>query len=425
MRILNVEIKERIEAIYRGEIPEGYRKTEIGIIPEDWEVKAIEKILELKNGVNAKKEDYGHGIKFINVLDILNNNHINYENIIGKVNADERVIKNNSVSYGDILFQRSSETVEEVGYANVYLDKKIAIFGGFVIRGRKIFDYEPLFLKELLNSDISRRQIESRAAGSTRFNIGQKELYEVKLSLPLIYEQQKIAQILSTWDKAIELKEELIKKKREQKKGLMQKLLTGEMRLLGFGGDWEKVKLGEIFTERREIGCNDFELLAITSDKGIVRRNEIVLKDISSSDKSKYKKIMPLDIGYNTMRMWQGVSGVSKYKGIVSPAYTILKPISVVNSYFMGYLFKMSQIINLFRRYSQGLVNDTLNLKYNNFRKIEVTIPRSLKEQKSIAQILSTADKEIELLTKELELLKQQKKGLMQLLLTGIVRVKI
>ncbi|NLK43272.1 MAG: restriction endonuclease subunit S [Tissierellia bacterium] len=251
-----------------------------------------------------------------------------------------------------------------------------------------------------------------------------KEIGKLLILVPNKIEQQKIAQILSTWDQAIELKEKLIEEKKKQKKGLMQKLLTGEVRLPGFDGEWEEVRLGEILKERNETGYETLELLAITGSRGIVKRDEVDIKDTSSEDKSKYKRIMPLDIGYNTMRMWQGVSGVSKYEGIVSPAYTVLKPTSKIDSFFIGYLFKTPKVINLFKRYSQGLVNDTLNLKYNNFKKIKLFIPKSIHEQKAIAQILSTADKEIELLEKELEQLKLQKKGLMQLLLTGIIRVK-
>jgi len=224
---------------------------------------------------------------------------------------------------------------------------------------------------------------------------------------------------------SFELKEKLIEQKKQQKKGLMQKLLTGEVRLPGYSGEWKKVKLGEILKERKETGYTELELLAITSSKGVVKRTEVDIKDNSSEDKSKYKRILPNDIGYNTMRMWQGVSGVSKYEGIVSPAYTILKPTNKVNSNFIGYLFKLPKIINLFRRYSQGLVSDTLNLKYENLKGIKVTIPQDVEEQKKIAEILLSIDNEIEMLQEYVNYLKQQKKGLMQLLLTGKVRVKV
>ena len=202
----------------------------------------------------------------------------------------------------------------------------------------------------------------------------------------------------------------------------MQQLLTGNNRLAGYRGPWEKYALGEIFDERNEGNCNQLPLLAITGSRGVIPASEIERKDASNADKSKYKRIKPGDIGYNTMRMWQGVSAVSSLEGIISPAYTVCIPNDKVNVRFMGYFFKFSPLINLFRRYSQGLVNDTLNLKFHNFAQIKVKIP-SLKEQHYISEVLSTAHDEIELLEQKLIALEKQKRGLMQKLLTGEIRV--
>jgi len=123
------------------------------------------------------------------------------------------------------------------------------------------------------------------------------------------------------------------------------------------------------------------------------------------------------------MRMWQGVSALSDYEGIVSPAYTILKPSEAISAKYFSYLFKMHEVIFLFYRFSQGIVDDTRSLKYHEFAKLHLRVPKDKKEQEAIAEILSTVDREIELLEKELEQEKQKKKALMQLLLTGIVRV--
>jgi type I restriction enzyme S subunit len=121
--------------------------------------------------------------------------------------------------------------------------------------------------------------------------------------------------------------------------------------------------------------------------------------------------------------MWQGVSAVSEFEGIVSPAYTICIPTNRVDSGFMGQLFKFPPIIHLFWKHSQGLVDDTLNLKFKNFSQIKVTVPR-IDEQHRIAEVLHTADEEIETLKNNLASLEKQKHGLMQKLLTGEVRVK-
>ena len=261
-------------------------------------------------------------------------------------------------------------------------------------------------------------------AGRNR-TLGQERFLKSKITLPPLSEQQKIATILSTQDKVIELKEKLLVQKQQQKKYLMQQLLTGKKRLPGFCEKWTRKQLGELFENRVEINRSDLGLLAITSTRGILPRDCLDLKDNSSEDKSKYLRICPGDIGYNTMRMWQGVSAYSEYEGIVSPAYTILAPMEGVYSHYFAYLFKTQSVIFSFYRFSQGLVDDTRNLKYENFKKIGVSIPSNVAEQRAIVQILSTADHEIDLLQKSIEAEKQKKKALMQLLLTGKVSVRI
>ncbi len=256
-------------------------------------------------------------------------------------------------------------------------------------------------------------------------NLNAEIIKNFKILWPDELEQQKIATILSTQDKVIELKEKLLAQKQQQKKYLMQQLLTGRKRLPGFCEKWTRKQLGELFENRVEINRSDLGLLAITSTRGILPRDCLDLKDNSSEDKSKYLRICPGDIGYNTMRMWQGVSAYSEYEGIVSPAYTILAPMEGVYSRYFAYLFKTQSVIFSFYRFSQGLVDDTRNLKYENFKKISVSIPSKVAEQRAIVQILSTADHEIELLQKSIEAEKQKKKALMQLLLTGKVRVRI
>ena len=236
-------------------------------------------------------------------------------------------------------------------------------------------------------------------------------------------EQERISTILTTQDKVIKLKEKRLAEKQRQKKYLMQQLLTGKKRLPGFNGAWKTDCLGKLFFERKETNCENIEMLAITGTQGIIPRKELDLKDNSSEDKSKYLRVCVGDIGYNTMRMWQGVSAYSNYEGIVSPAYTILKPSSSINAKYFAYLFKMSEIVFLFYRFSQGLVDDTRNLKYESFKKIKVCYPPDMKEQTAIAEVLSAADREIELFQQDIEQEKQKKKALMQLLLTGIVRV--
>jgi type I restriction enzyme S subunit len=265
---------------------------------------------------------------------------------------------------------------------------------------------------------------ERLAPGVGQPNLNTELIGSVPIALPPESEQGKISQILQRCDAAQEKIEAIAAAKAERKRGLMQQLLTGQTRFKEFKGErWRTYRLGELFTERIEIGRTDLPLVAITGQNGVVPRDSLTKRDNSSEDKSKYLRITPGDIGYNTMRMWQGVAGLSQIEGIVSPAYTICIPSKQIDAQFAAYLFKTAPMIHAFHRNSQGLVDDTLSLKYHNFARIHVTIP-AVPEQKRIAAVLAACDVEIKLLEKQLEALKEQKRGLMQKLLTGEIRVK-
>jgi type I restriction enzyme S subunit len=404
----------------------GYQKTKLGWLPVEWKVERLDSLFSFKNGVNAGKEDYGKGVKFINVSEIFNNNSIQADAIPGSVAVSEDVVEKYAVKRGDVLFNRTSETQEEIAFAAVYLDDEKVVFGGFVIRARSVNDkMNDQFKKYCFQSSLFRKQVMAKGQGAVRANIGQNDLGTVKIHLPPLPEQQKIATILSTWDRAIALTRQLLQEKEAQKKGLMQWLLTGKVRVKGFEGTWKQHQLGELFTERKETGYTQLPLLAITADRGVILRDELEKKDTSNDNKSKYKRIRPGDIGYNTMRMWQGRSAVSNLEGIVSPAYTVVVPKQSIDVVFMGMLFQLPKTIHDFWRYSQGLVGDTLNCKYPSFSLVKVSIPSDKKEQTAIAAILTQADEEIRLLREKERALQAQKKGLMQRLLTGKVRVKV
>lgn len=240
---------------------------------------------------------------------------------------------------------------------------------------------------------------------------------------PPISEQLAIAKASETMDKAINGNNQLIAQKELRKKWLMQNLLTGKKRLKGFRGDWKEYQLGQMFAERNERNNDGFALLSI-GQNGVYPQEDSIKKDTSNSDKSKYKKICIGDIGYNTMRMWQGRSALSNLEGIVSPAYTILKPRENADALFFSYLFKTPKLVNLFWRNSQGLVGDTLNCKYKDFSIVKTMLPLK-DEQIAIAQILQTTDRELDLLRAKTDKLKEQKKGMMQVLLSGKKRLKI
>lgn len=186
-----------------------------------------------------------------------------------------------------------------------------------------------------------------------------------------------------------------------------------EIRFPEFRGHWMQKTLGESFEERSEKNRSDLPLLSL-GENGLVYQSETARKDNSNADKSKYLRVAVGDIAYNTMRMWQGRCVCAGIEGIVSPAYTVCKPKEGVDGLFHYYLFKTQRIIQVFHQNSQGLVSDTLNLKYDSFSKIKYLIPPTLAEQEKIAQFLSEADEMISAQKQKVESLKVHKKGLMQ-----------
>ena len=251
-----------------------------------------------------------------------------------------------------------------------------------------------------------------------------EKLLSLKVWLPTLQVQKRIIDSLTIWNNAIATTEKLITAKRRLKQGLMQKLLTGKFRITGFKDKpWRSVKLGEVFSERIERAREDLPLLSVTGSMGLIYRDELIRRDTSNSDKSNYKRVASGDIVYNTMRMWQGVSALVNIEGIVSPAYTVVIPNSSLNASFIKHFFKFSNLIHSFHRYSQGLVSDTLTLKFQQFSRIKVNLPQ-INEQKKIAEILDCLDQEILHLEAKLKLFQTQKQGLMQQLLTGKIRIQ-
>lgn len=197
-----------------------------------------------------------------------------------------------------------------------------------------------------------------------------------------------------------------------------------KLRFKGFCEKWTNEKLGNLFFERMErAGNKKYDLLSITLRDGIKKKESSNKADNSSEDKSNYKLVHVGDIAYNTMRMWQGASGVSDLKGIVSPAYTVVKLKDGCVDFYK-YLFKKPRTIFDFYRYSQGLTSDTWNLKYKHFSEIIVNVPQRKEEQRKIAEFLGKVDEWVNNLKEQKEKLEEHKKGLMQNIFSQEIRFK-
>lgn len=247
--------------------------------------------------------------------------------------------------------------------------------------------------------------------GSTIPHIYFKDYSIEKVKIPTYDEQKKIGILLKNLDAKIEILDNKLQMCQNFKKYLMQQIFTQKLRF-NFNDTWKTVKIKDIFDERSEKGFLDLELLSVTLNDGVIKRSEIESKDNSNENKSNYKHVLPGDIVYNSMRMWQGASGVSPYEGIVSPAYTILIPKNVYSKYF-GYYFKTNEMVYQFKKYSQGLTSDTWNLKYPLISEIKIKIP-SIEEQKEITNVFEIMDEKIKILQNNIDELTTFKKGLLQ-----------
>lgn len=405
-------------------IPKGYKQTKVGVIPKDWKVIKLGELLDFKNGINAEKEAYGSGVKFINIMEIINNNSIYYNMIPGSVTLEEKQLLPNVVEYGDVLLNRTSETRKEIGLTAVYLDNEKPVFGGFVIRGRcKDSRLNHQFKKNCFQSPILRKQIISKGQGAVRANIGQKELEQVLLPLPPLPEQQKIASILTSWEKAIFTTQSIIGELKLRNKGLAQQLLTGKKRLKGFDGEWEELRADKIFKSYTNKSHNgELEILSATQERGVIPRsmNNIDIK-FDQRSLGNYKKV---EIGdyVISLRSFQGGIEYSEYEGIVSPAYTVLKEILPISKTFFKVYFKTDTFINRLNTIIYG-IRDGKQINYKDFSTLKLPYP-PIKEQEAIASFLKKGNQELNLYEKKLTTLKEQKKGLMQKLLTGEIRVK-
>ena len=233
----------------------------------EWEEHTLSEYLEFKNGLNPDAKRIGSGLPFISVMDILSEGVINYDNIRGKVNATEKEIECFGVKDGDLLFQRSSETLEDVGRANVYMDNRTAIYGGFVIRGRKIGNYDPLFFKYLLATPLARKRTCRMGAGAQHFNIGQEGLSKISLYFPSIEEQRKIAEFLSLIDERIATQNKIIEDLKKLKSAIIESVFSN--------CHYDKLRLGDIGSYIRGLTYNSNDVIDYNGTL-VMRSNNIV-----------------------------------------------------------------------------------------------------------------------------------------------------
>ena len=408
----------------------GYKQTKIGKLPNDWEVSKLSDVCEIKGGKRLPKgyelQEHKNNIPYIRVADMymggicLDNIKYVPAEIVDK-------IKNYKISSKD-LFISVAGTLGIVGEVPEELDGANLTENADKLCNIKI---DKKYLLNVLQSEVIQTIILSEMTNNAQPKLALTRIKEFLIPIPSIEEQEKIAEILSTWDSAIEKQEQLIQKKKEFKKGLIQRLLRGEVRFNKDNGqsfpEWRKVKLGEYLIKHNEKSEFNNQYPVLTSSrKGIFLQSDYYAgNDVASDDTTGYN-VVPR--GYFTYRHMSD-DLIFKFnindivdKGIVSTLYPVFT-VKNMDSYFLR--AKLNEG-DEFKRFAlaQKQGGSRTYMYFSKLESLQMNIP-SLEEQEKISEVLKLADKEIELLEKELEALKLQKKGLMQRLLTGEVRVKV
>jgi len=443
-------------------IPKGYKQTKVGVIPEEWEVVKLGDIATFYKGKGISKKDISkYGTPCIRYGELYTKYDEKIQNIFSKTNLDKEKLFLSQAN--DILIPASGETAIDLATASCVLKNNIGIGGDInVIRS----SINGIFLSYYLNI-VAKTNIASLAQGVSVIHLYSSQLKSLYIVKPPLKEQQKIANILTTWDKAIEKMQKLITAKEKLKKGLMQKLLSGEVR---FGAatlvaeNKNSINATKVASPRagastlvveNESGVNATEVSSPEWEE--VRLNQVLFHKARPIDKPKegYWRLGlrshakgtfhtfvddPMTVSMDTLYV------VKENDLIVNITFAWEHALAIatkndedklVSHRFPTYVFKSEYDADFFKyymfqpRFKYELVNISPGgagrnrvMSKKDFLKLKVTIPPK-QEQQKIAQILTTADKEIMLLKKELEALKEQKRGLMQKLLTGEVRVKI
>ena len=413
------EITQRIELIRRGEVPNGYQKTKDGIVPVDWHIQRMEQWVALVERSITLEDDKKYHLVTVR-------RGFGGVDLRGEYLGRDILVKNYfKVRQGDFLISKRQIAHGACGVVPESLDGAVVSNEYNVFVPNQGTNIKMFNLMMQLPHYTRLFYLMSDGVHIEKLLFKTQDWMRRKLAMPSIEEQQKIATILTTQNKVIELKEKRLGEKKRQKKYILQQLLTGKKRLPGFSVEWEKIKLKNILHERKAYSPKGVEFPHVTlSTEGISPKSERYNRDHLVRDKDKeYKVTYKGDICYNPANLKFGVICENTYgDAIFSPIYVTFEVRKgVCKEYIANYLMRWD-FINAVRKYEEGTVYERMAVKPEDFLKFEILLPE-LKEQIAISEVLSSADREIELLQQEIEKEKQKKKALMQLLLTGIVRV--
>jgi type I restriction enzyme, S subunit len=388
------------------ELRAGYKQTEIGLIPSDWEVKELGEIGIFKNGINKGIEDFGFGYPFVNLMDVFGKSSISQNESFGLINSNDIERKLYDLKKGDVLFIRSSVKPSGVGLTCV-IENNLPniVFSGFIIRYRDNNYLDEGYKKHCFYDERFRNNLIGSSTVSANTNINQEALKKLKIPLPPTKaEQSAIANALSDADALIDSLEKLIAKKRNIKQGAMQKLLQPKE-------GWEVKKLGEVVGK-----ITTGKLDANAMKENGEYRFYTCAKDYYLIDEYAFDSEALLVSGNGA-----NVGYIHYYKGKFN-AYQrtyVLTDFSIdvfyIKLFLDSYLAKRISI--------EVSAGNTPYIKMDTITDMVIYYPKTLAEQTTIATILSDIDNEIAALETKLEKYKKLKLGMMQNLLTGKIRL--
>ena len=387
-----------------------------GPLPKGWREVRLGEIGKFSKGSGiTKSEVMETGAPCIRYGELYTTHHLkvrNFYSFISNKNLDKRkLIKNN-----DLLFAGSGETREEIGKcASFNYDIKAYAGGDIIICSLDPKEVRADFASCYLNT-IGRKQINRLGQGNSIVHIYSRYLEDVVIPLPSIEEQKAIASLLEKWDTAIEKTEALIDAKEKRFKWLITRLIAQSCK------HWNHYKANELFKNISCKGYPDEELLSVTQDRGVIPRKMLEGRVMSpTSGTNSYKLVEPGNFAIS-LRSFQGGLEYSKYRGIISPAYTVLLPKKRINDDFYRHFFKTYIFVEKYLAMAVIGIRDGKQINFEAFKSIKLPLP-PLSEQQRIAQILNTAQQEINLLKQHVKQYCTQQRGLMQKLLTGEWRV--
>ena len=420
------EIKQRIEQIRRGEVPEGYVKKRKVVIPQQWGLPQIKDIASISSGStpNRNNSEYWNGnIAWVTTGE-LSSGHVNHTSELITVKAVKET-KVRIYPQGTLLMAMYGQGKTRGTVAILEIDAAVnqACAAITVKDGKSKF----LFY-QLKNSYQDIRKL-SNTGNQENLNADIIKTYQVPWAPD--EEQERISTILTTQDKVIKLKEKRLAEKQRQKKYLMQQLLTGKKRLPGFSGAWKNIKLCEVLSERKEKNIEqNLRICSVAVQKGVIDQIEHLGRSYAASDTSNYSVAHYGDIIYTKSPTGDFLYGIVKQNLLqetvaVSPLYGVFTPMTFGLGYFLHTYFQSAICAqNYLLPIVQKGAKNTINITNDTFISSKLYLPLDVEEQKAIADTFIAADREIELLQQDIEQEKQKKKALMQMLLTGIVRVK-